>query len=58
MLVYRRMSMEEITRFEKPDEIPKSQKTNMGRIIVIVNPNRRRMSNHDIQIISSLDSLP
>src|SRR5450756_87755 len=58
MLVNQRVSMQEIARLKNPDEIPKSQKTDMGWIVVIVDAARRRMSDHDVQNTASLDPLP
>jgi hypothetical protein len=49
--------MQEIARFENPDEIPESRKTDMGGIIVIVDAARRRMGDHDIQTTTRLDSM-
>ena len=47
--------MQEIARPEDPDEIPECQKTDMGRIIVIVDAVRRRMGDQDIQSPAGLD---
>jgi len=47
--------MQEIARFEGPDEIPKGRKTDMGWIVIIMGPAWWRMGDHDIQNAAVLD---